>query len=117
MNLKQAASTLPLLLLIVSLLVGLLGGVSSSARRTQQDEPASQGKPITPAGTLVQDLTTRQAAVGSLPVDFVRSPDRLGPGSRQFRTVLTGKILVSLRLKTMRRMDRIMLTRTGQWRS
>ena len=43
------------------------------------DEPASEGRPITPAGTLVQDLTTRQAAVGALPVDFVRSPDKLGP--------------------------------------
>ena len=40
------------------------------------DEPASEGRPITPAGTLVQDLTTRQAAVGALPVDFVRSPDK-----------------------------------------
>jgi YVTN family beta-propeller protein len=39
-------------------------------------EPASQGRPITPAGTLVRDLTTRQAAVGALPVDFVRSPDK-----------------------------------------
>jgi len=28
---------------------------------------------------LVQDLTTRQAAVGALPVGFVRSPDKLGP--------------------------------------
>jgi YVTN family beta-propeller protein len=44
------------------------------------DEPASQGKPITPAGTLVQDLTTRQPAVGALPVDLVRSPDKSGPG-------------------------------------
>jgi YVTN family beta-propeller protein len=29
---------------------------------------------------LVQDLTTRQTAVGALPVDLVRSPDKLGPG-------------------------------------
>ena len=50
--------------------------VSSSAI---SDEPASEGRPITPAGSLVQDLTTRQAAVGALPVDFVRSPDKLGP--------------------------------------
>ena len=27
----------------------------------------------------MQDLTTRQAAVGALPVDMVRSPDKLGP--------------------------------------
>src|SRR4029079_12358819 len=51
--------------------------VSSSA---VSDRPASEGRPITPAGALVQDLTTRQAAVGALPVDFVRSPDTLGPG-------------------------------------
>lgn len=44
------------------------------------DEAASQGKPITPAGTLVPDLTTRQPAVGALPVDLVRSPDNSGPG-------------------------------------
>lgn len=43
------------------------------------DEPASQGRPITPAGSLVQDLTTRQTAVGALPVGFARSPDKLGP--------------------------------------
>ncbi len=57
--------------------MGLLGNVSSSA---VQDEPASEGRLVTPAGTLVQDLTTRLAAVGALPVDFVRSPDKLGPG-------------------------------------
>ncbi|HEY8413662.1 MAG TPA: bifunctional YncE family protein/alkaline phosphatase family protein [Pyrinomonadaceae bacterium] len=51
--------------------------VSSSAN---PDEAASEGRPITPAGSLVQDLTTRQAAVGAMPVDFVRSPDKLGPG-------------------------------------
>ena len=51
--------------------------VSSSA---VSEDPASQGRPITPAGSLVQDLTTRQAAVGALPVDLVRSPDKLGPG-------------------------------------
>jgi YVTN family beta-propeller protein len=79
MNLKNPASTLPVLLLTVCLIVGLLGDVSSSARRSIQ-EPASEGLPITPAGTLVQDLTTRQPAVGALPVDFVRSPDKLGPG-------------------------------------
>ena len=43
------------LLLTVCLLFGLLGGVSSSA---EPDGPASQGRPITPAGSLVQDLTT-----------------------------------------------------------
>ena len=55
----------------------LLFSVSSSAG---PDEPASEGRPITPAGSLVRDLTTRQIAVGALPVDFVRSPDKSGPG-------------------------------------
>ena len=59
-------------LLIITL---LFGNVSFSA-----DEPASEGRPITPAGSLVQDLTTRHPAVGALTVDFVRSPDKSGPG-------------------------------------
>ena len=71
MNPRQSAYAL---LLTTCLLFGLLGGVSSSA---EPDGPASQGRPITPAGSLVQDLTTRQAAVGALPVDLVRSPDKL----------------------------------------
>ena len=67
--------------LVASLLL-----VSSSAI---SDEPASEGRPITPAGSLVQDLTTRQAAVGALPVDLVRSPDKLGPGGE-------GRFLISV---------------------
>ena len=69
------------LLLTTSLLL-----VSSSAI---SDEPASQGRPITPAGSLVQDLTTRQTAVGALPVDLVRSPDKLGPNGE-------GRFLISV---------------------
>ncbi len=42
------------------------------------DQPASQGRAITPAGELVLDAATKQTAVGALPVDFVRSPDKLG---------------------------------------
>jgi hypothetical protein len=74
-------------LVIVSLVVGSLSGVSTSARRNNPDEPASEGRPITPAGSLVRDVTTRQPAVGALPVDFVRSPDALGP-DRQGRHLL-----------------------------
>ena len=69
MNPRQTTYTLLALLLTTCLIFG-----SHAA-----DEPASQGRPITPAGTLVQDLTTRQTAVGALPVAFVRSPDKLGP--------------------------------------
>jgi YVTN family beta-propeller protein len=40
----------------------------------QQDDPSKE-RSLTPAGTLIIDRNTRQAAVGSLAVDFVRSPD------------------------------------------
>jgi YVTN family beta-propeller protein len=46
-----------------------------SQGRAVAKEPASEGRPISPAGTLVMDATTGSAAVGSLPVAFVRSPD------------------------------------------
>ncbi|HTG87571.1 MAG TPA: hypothetical protein VL907_11075, partial [Pyrinomonadaceae bacterium] len=80
MRLKRFASTLTVLFLVACLLVGSLLGTSSSAHHPAAQEPASQGRPITPAGRLVQDVTTKQAAVGALPVDLVRSPDKLGPG-------------------------------------
>src|SRR5438034_1237043 len=62
----------------------LLGSMSpallpSSAQR-ERTEPASDGRPITPAGSLIIDATTRQAAVGALPVSFVRSPEGYGKG-------------------------------------
>jgi YVTN family beta-propeller protein len=60
--------------LLVFLIVVLLNvGSDSSARR--QDEPASEGRRISPAGSLLMDASTRQPATGALPVDFVRSPD------------------------------------------
>jgi len=76
-----------ILVVAVALVFGTIGGIPSSARRVAQDEAASQGRPITPAGTLVRDATTRQAAVGALPVGFVRSPDTLGP-DRQGRFLI-----------------------------
>jgi YVTN family beta-propeller protein len=82
MNLKHPASTLVVLLVTACLIVGSIVATSSSAQRPNPNEPASQGRPITPAGTLVRDITTKQPAVGSLPVDFVRSPDKLGPGGQ-----------------------------------
>ena len=77
MNPRHRNYILLTFLLTICLLFGSFAGMSSTAG---SDEPASQGRPITPAGTLVQDLTTRQTAVGALPVDFVRSPDKSGPG-------------------------------------
>ncbi len=79
---KHTKYTLVAVLLTASILIASLGGISSSARKSGVDEPASEGRPITPAGSLVQDLTTRQAAVGALPVDFVRSPDSSGPDGK-----------------------------------
>src|ERR1700694_4439824 len=49
--------------------------VAFSQDRPAAIEPASEGRPITPSGSLVLDATTGQPAVGSLPVSFVRSPD------------------------------------------
>jgi YVTN family beta-propeller protein len=74
------------LLLIVLLLVPLWG-IRSSAHRTEA--ASEEGPMISPAGALVLDATSRQAAVGSLPVDFVRSPDHLGPDG-------SGRYLVSV---------------------
>ncbi|MDQ3908532.1 MAG: hypothetical protein M3268_09330, partial [Acidobacteriota bacterium] len=51
----------------------------SEADVSVKNQPASEGRPITPAGDLVMDLTTRQPAVGALAVDLVRSPDGEGP--------------------------------------
>src|ERR1043165_9278180 len=86
MNPRHRNYTLLTFLLTSGLLFGSFVGASSSAG---PEESASEGRPITPAGTLVQDLTTRQPAVGALPVDFVRSPDKLGPGG-------AGRFLISV---------------------
>src|SRR5215472_6250622 len=43
-----------------------------------QREPAGEGRPITPAGTLVMDAATHLPAVGAMPMNMLRSPDKLG---------------------------------------
>ena len=43
-----------------------------------QQEPAGEGRPITPAGTLVIDAATHLPAVGAMPMTMIRSPDALG---------------------------------------
>ncbi len=55
---------------------------TSAVDADQAIDPSLQGRPLTPAGSLVPDLTTRQPAVGALPVRFLRSPDRTGPNGR-----------------------------------
>ena len=71
-----------LALLIAGFLLALVaaaGPFASAGDIKVTNQPASQGRPITPAGLLVLDANTRQPVVGALPVDFVRSPDRTGP--------------------------------------
>jgi YVTN family beta-propeller protein len=80
MEFKHTKSAAPLFLLTLTVLAAFFGSISSSARKDGADEPASGGKPITPAGTLVRDSTTKKPAVGAFTLDFVRSPDNLGPG-------------------------------------
>ena len=70
------------LALFVAFAATAFGLLSSSADITVSNQPASEGRPITPAGSLVLDATTHQPAVGALPVGFVRSPDRTGPDGR-----------------------------------
>lgn len=47
-----------------------------------QQEPAGEGRPITPAGTLVMDAGTHLPAVGAMPMTMLRSPDKLGRGGK-----------------------------------
>ncbi|GAC1624849.1 MAG: hypothetical protein PVS2B2_25760 [Candidatus Acidiferrum sp.] len=49
---------------------------------SSQQEPAGEGRPITPAGSLVMDAVSHLPAVGALPVAFLRSPDMLGHDGR-----------------------------------
>jgi YVTN family beta-propeller protein len=68
------------LLIIVALAASML--VVPVKTVQTQDGAADQLWPITPAGSLVRDLTTQLPAVGALTVDFVRSPDQTGPGRK-----------------------------------
>jgi YVTN family beta-propeller protein len=63
-----------------------------SQDRSASQEPASEGRPITPAGSLVVDATTGNPAVGSLPVAFLRSPDHAAKdgGGRYLISVNSG---------------------------
>src|SRR6266852_5992366 len=47
-----------------------------------QQEPAGEGRPITPAGTLVIDAAAHLPAVGAMPMAMLRSPDTLGHGGK-----------------------------------
>ena len=51
----------------------LFGGIAWS-----QQEPAGEGRPISPAGALLLDAATQRPAIGALPTTFLRSPDHAG---------------------------------------
>ncbi len=79
---QSARTTVACWLLIGATLTLLLlaGSFNSSADVSlMRAAAATDEKMIAPAGTLVMDVTTRQPAIGALPVDFVRSPDADGP--------------------------------------
>lgn len=57
-----------------SLVVGAVWMASAQGPQ-RATEPGSEGRPITPAGSLLPDRVSGQPAVGSLPVSLVRSPD------------------------------------------
>ena len=76
---RSHRATLAFVVTLAALACGL---VASSANFSAAREDAFGARPITPAGALVTDLTTRQPAVGALPVNFVRSPDRTGADGR-----------------------------------
>jgi len=78
---RKRNSTIAALVLAFAF-IGSLFVIPSAAIQNNQDSRNDQLWPITPAGTLVIDATTRLPAVGSLTVDFVRSPDSGGPGGK-----------------------------------
>src|ERR1044071_420031 len=78
MNRRNPSTRALALAASVTLAALALGLVNSSADITVRNQPASEGRRITPAGSLLKDLTTGLPAVGALPVNFVRRPDRAG---------------------------------------
>jgi YVTN family beta-propeller protein len=85
----------------VTLAALALGLVNSSADIAVKNQPASEGRRITPAGSLLKDLTTGLPAVGALPTGFVRSPDHTGPGGRgQYLVVVNSGYGVQFDAKT-----------------
>src|SRR5207248_10536219 len=59
-----------------------------SGTNQAQREPAGEDGPRTPAGTLVMEAATRLAAVGAMPMNMLRSPDKLGRDDGKGRYLL-----------------------------
>jgi YVTN family beta-propeller protein len=78
-NSRWRSTSLVALLGVIAFILTTAFLLRSAASVTVQNQFATEGRPITPAGALVMDATTRQPAVGALPVAFVRSPDKTGP--------------------------------------
>lgn len=66
---------MPKLHQIIAILLLLSFSLNAQNYTDIKNSPASQGRKITPAGKLLMDATTNKIAVGSLPVDFQKSPD------------------------------------------
>jgi YVTN family beta-propeller protein len=89
---QQTRMTSKRSLMILTLAGIFAASIAFSQGRPVTNEPASEGRPITPAGTLVMDATTGSPAVGSLPVAFLRSPDHTAKdgGGRYLISVNSG---------------------------
>ena len=66
----------------VSLLTWLLCQAKGGPADDDKGPRGEDSSTLSPAGAFVLDAATGQAAVGSLPVDFARSPDHDGPDGR-----------------------------------
>ena len=75
---------------VVAFLVS--AGIRLDASTGPDQATGLDGRSLTPAGKLVLDATTKQPAVGALPVGFTRSPDHSGPsgGGRYLITINSG---------------------------
>jgi YVTN family beta-propeller protein len=89
---QSAILRLTLSAIAIALVLALAAGTRSTANVANDSARTLDGRPLTPAGSLVADASTGQAAVGALPVGFVRSPDNTGPdgGGRYLIAVNSG---------------------------
>src|SRR5215467_3591784 len=77
--------------IVLAVVIAFLGSavIRQDASTAADQATGLDGRPLTPAGKLVLDATTRQPAVGALPVGFARSPDHDGPSG-------AGRYLISI---------------------
>ncbi|MGH9678756.1 MAG: YncE family protein, partial [Candidatus Acidiferrales bacterium] len=73
-----------ILFIFIASLAAFLISLPLASQQVSQitNEPASEGRPVTPAGELLLDAATKLPAVGSLPVTLVRSPDKRAKDGR-----------------------------------